>query len=159
MPDGSEGSAVNTFSQILAFLTSLRSARQGAIHSAGHAAAQSSSPSSDQIAGTGSSGGAAILYPDQYFWYILVGILDIVVTYVVLLLGGSEVNSIANQALHAFGHWGLVGIKFASIAVVVLICEFIGRRRGTIGRTLAITAVGISAAPPAIGLAQLATVI
>jgi uncharacterized membrane protein len=96
-----------------------------------------------------------VLYPEHYLWYILASCLDILVTYVIVYrLGGAEVNLIANNLLALFGHWGLIGLKFATVILVVGVCEIVGRLRPTLGRGIAIAAIVISAMPVGIGLLQ-----
>lgn len=95
-------------------------------------------------------------YPDTYCWYILAGVLDIALTWVVLSLGGSEVNIIAQRAIELGGHWGLILLKLSSVVLVIFICEHITRRQPRVARRLAVAAVAISAFPPVMASAQLA---
>jgi hypothetical protein len=99
----------------------------------------------------------SIAYGRLYFWYILLATLDLVTTVIILNLGGREVNSIANAALQAAGPTGLLLLKYASVALVVCICEFIATRKPGLGRMVAIAAIALSAFPVAVGWAQLAT--
>jgi hypothetical protein len=88
------------------------------------------------------------LYPNHYAWYILAASLDIMLTYLIVWgLGGREVNAIAQKFIDALGHWGLILLKFSTVILVIAICEFVGRRRHTLGRLLAIAAVCITALP------------
>jgi hypothetical protein len=103
----------------------------------------------------GAAGTKSVLYPNHYLWYILAATLDVLVTYTIIThLGGSEVNGIADALIQRFGAPGMIGLKFSTIAVVLLICEFVGRRSFGLGRRLATAAVVVSALPAAIGLAQ-----
>ncbi len=96
-----------------------------------------------------------VLYPEHYLWYILASCLDILVTYVIVYrLGGSEVNQIAHNLLELFGHWGLIGLKFATVILVVAVCELVGRPRPALGRRIALSAIVISAMPVGSGLLQ-----
>src|SRR5262245_4089370 len=80
-----------------------------------------------------------VLYPDAYSWYVLASALDVMVTVTVLVhLGAREVNTIARWTIDHSGTWGLIALKFLSVIVVIVICEHIGRRRATIGRSLAV---------------------
>lgn len=97
----------------------------------------------------------SVYYPDEYLWLVLVGTLDIMCTTVILMLGGYEVNPIADRILQAAGISGMVFFKFAAISVVVCICEYIARHRPTTARRLARFAVAISAVPVALGALQL----
>lgn len=92
--------------------------------------------------------GAPVLYPDRYAWYILASTLDIVVTVSVLVhYGAREVNSLAQASIELFGTWGLIGLKFLTLVIVIAICEYIGRRQPRLGRMLATIAIAVSLAP------------
>jgi len=96
-----------------------------------------------------------VLFPDAYAWYVLVSALDVMVTVTVLVhLGAQELNTFAQWTIEEFGTWGLIGLKFISVALVVLICEYVGRRRPGLGRKLAIAAIFLSLLPVAAALAQ-----
>ena len=110
-----------------------------------------------------------MLYPDMYAWYVLVSALDIMVTVKLLThLGESEVapppgavtahevNTFAQWTIDRFGTWGIIGLKFLSVIVVVAICEHVGRRRPMLGRTLAFGAIFVSLLPIASALVQVA---
>ena len=100
-----------------------------------------------------------VLYPNHYAWYILAATLDIVVTHQVLhRYKGSEINQLADALIHRYGLLGMVGLKYSSIVLVVLICEFVGRRSLRLGRRLAVAAILLSAFPVGIGLLQIAAV-
>jgi uncharacterized membrane protein len=89
-----------------------------------------------------------VLYPDQYAWYIFASALDIMVTITVLVhLGAREVNMLAQRSIELFGTWGLIGLKFLSVILVVGICEFVGRRKPRAGQRLATAAILISLVP------------
>ena len=89
-----------------------------------------------------------VLYPDRYAWYVLASSLDIMVTVTVLVhLGAREVNTFAQWSIERFGTWGLIGLKFLSVIVVVAICEHIGRRKPRLGATLATAAILLSLVP------------
>lgn len=99
----------------------------------------------------------AVLYPDMYAWYLLASALDVMVTVTVLVhLGAREVNTFAQWTLERLDVWGLIGLKFLSVIVVVLICEYVGRRRPGLGRSVAFIAIIASLAPVAAALAQTA---
>ncbi len=93
-----------------------------------------------------------LLYPNHYAWYILAGTLDIIVTHFILRLGGEELNGLADHLIERFGVWGLIGLKYGTVVLVVLICEAVGRVRPRWGRALASAAVVLSALPVGIGL-------
>ncbi|MBX3356849.1 MAG: hypothetical protein KF745_00320 [Phycisphaeraceae bacterium] len=92
---------------------------------------------------------------EPYVWLVLVGALDVILTWIVLFFGGSEVNPIAERALAVAGHWGLIGLKFTVVCVVVLICEYIAMHRPALSRRVAVVGVAISSIPIVMALAQL----
>lgn len=100
--------------------------------------------------------GRTIAYGRLYFWYILLATLDLVTTVVILNLGGREVNAIANMVLQAAGPAGLLVLKYASVMLVVCICEYVALRKPGLGRKVVIAAIALSALPVAVGWAQLA---
>ena len=78
------------------------------------------------------------------------------VTYLILnRFGGWEVNQIAAHLEERMGLWGLIVLKYATVVLVVLICEYVGRRRPRLGRGIAVAAIGLSAMPVGIGLLQI----
>ena len=96
-----------------------------------------------------------VLYPTQYAWYVLASSLDLIMTNTVMnYFGAREVNTIADKAIQLFGFWGLIGLKFATVVVVVGICEFVGMRRPSTGKKVAEWAVAISAVPVVLAIVQ-----
>lgn len=91
-----------------------------------------------------------------YFWYILLATLDLVTTVIILNLGGREANAVADFVLQHAGAGGLLVMKYASVMLVVCICEYVAERRPVAARFVALTAVALSAVPVVIGWAQLA---
>lgn len=106
-----------------------------------------------------STGKVHVLYPDRYVWYVFVSALDIILTVTVLVhLGMREANTFAQWSIDRFGTWGLIGLKFLSVIVVVMICEFIGRRDVRRGGRLAYIAIGLSLIPITAAIVQIAYV-
>lgn len=98
----------------------------------------------------------AATYPAEYVWYIFASSLDIMMTYaIVYRLGGREVNAIAAHLVVKFAHWGLIGLKFSTVILVIAVCEIVGRKNERAGRMLAIVAVVLSALPVGYGILQL----
>ena len=96
-----------------------------------------------------------VLYPNQYVWYVFVSSLDLITTKSVMdNFGAREVNTIADKAIQLFGFWGLIGLKFAMVVVVVGICEYVGMRRPRLGKKIAEWAVAISAVPVVVAILQ-----
>ncbi|MFG0284769.1 MAG: DUF5658 family protein [Phycisphaerales bacterium JB039] len=93
-----------------------------------------------------------------YPWYLLVAAMDILVTWAVLATGGSEFNAVAAWAWDAAGVTGLTMLKFATVVVVVLICERIAELSEPAGRRLAQWAVGLSATPILFAAGQALTI-
>lgn len=96
-----------------------------------------------------------VLLPNHYAWYILASSLDVIVTHAIIYhLGGAEANKIADHLLQRFGLWGLVGLKYATVIVVIAVCEWVGRKHPGTARRLAVAAIIISALPVGAGLVQ-----
>ncbi len=102
---------------------------------------------------------APMRYSKYYPWYLLLASLDIMLTWVVLTMGGQEINGIASWALGLGGLSGLIALKFASVVVVVLICETIGPRNERAGKRLVLGSVAISAVPIAVAAFEIASTI
>lgn len=95
------------------------------------------------------------LYPNHYAWYVFAGTLDILVTYVIVMyLGGGEANQLARHVLNRHGWPGMIVLKYATVLVVLLVCEFVGRKSAKTGRRLALAAVVLSSLPVGLGLLQ-----
>lgn len=110
----------------------------------------------DQEAGRPTRLRRGVLYPNLYAWYILAATLDIIVTHQILHeFKGSEVNKLADLLIQRYGVVGMIGLKYSSIVLVVLVCEYVGRAHLRLGRRLAIAAIVISSLPVGIGLLQL----
>jgi hypothetical protein len=96
-----------------------------------------------------------VLYPNHYTWYVLVSSLDLIMTNTVMHhFGAREVNTIADMAIRHFGFWGLIALKFATVVLVVFICEHVGRKRPLLGKKIASWAVAISAVPVVVAVVQ-----
>ena len=93
--------------------------------------------------------GPAVRYPDQYLWFVLFSSLDIMLTWIILHLGGSEVNPIAKAVIEMWDLPGAIGFKFGLMIVVLFVCEYVGSQRDAIGRALVTAAIVISAFPVA----------
>lgn len=115
-----------------------------------------------------------MLYANHYIWYIFVSALDIFLTYLILhpifsspstaMLDapppteprGREVNFLANWIIQLAGVPGMVVYKFALVAIVITICEIIGRKRFLTGRRVVEWAIALSCVPVALALYQMA---
>lgn len=95
-----------------------------------------------------------MLFQNAYVWMIFFSAMDVVLTGLILRSGDGvgldpnrEINPVARLVI---AHWGMLGasfFKFALVMLVIVIAETIGRMKPLVGRTLAWTAVGISAFP------------
>jgi hypothetical protein len=88
-----------------------------------------------------------MLYQSAYLWLVLVSTMDLLLTWVILAAGGSEVNPIARVVIDAGGLPGAITFKYALVVFVILVCEIAGRSRDRTGRGLAYLAVAVSAIP------------
>ncbi len=96
-----------------------------------------------------------VLFPGAYVWCVFFASLDIMVTWIVLHMGGREANGLAAFLIHRLGLWGIVVFKFVVIMSVIAICEFVGRRKHPVGKRLAEWAVALNVVPVAVGIVQL----
>ena len=88
-----------------------------------------------------------VLYPNAYLWLVLVSALDLMLTWVILHFGGYEGNAVAAAVIERFGLNGLVAFKFAIVMLVIILCEWAGRRRASAGRGLAVFAIAVTCVP------------
>ena len=100
--------------------------------------------------------GNDVLFPDHYCWYLLVCVLDLVLTNTMLHhFGGVEVNGLAARIIDSGGFWGLIAFKMATSILVISICEHVGRVRLATAKRVAEWAIAISAIPSVLSLTQL----
>jgi len=97
---------------------------------------------------------APILYPKTYAAFLLVAAMDVICTWVVLALGGRELNAFANLLLQRWDVHGLLALKFSVCVMVLITCEFIGRRRPATAVRLAIAAIVLNMFPVVVGTGQ-----
>ena len=88
-----------------------------------------------------------VLFPDRYLWLVFLSALDLMLTRVILFLGGAEVNPLAERVIDLWGMPGLSMFKFLIVAFVIVACEYVGRISLKQGRRLAIIGVCIAAFP------------
>jgi hypothetical protein len=99
--------------------------------------------------------GQPVLYPRAYLWLVLISSLDIMLTWVILHVGGYEANPLAATIIERFDLWGAVSFKFFLVIVFLLTCEFVGKRRPRTGRAMATIAVCIAAVPVVVAVVLL----
>ncbi len=95
------------------------------------------------------------LYPGLYTWFVFASSLDLLFTWVILHHHGIEANAVADWVIQHYDLRGLIVFKFGMVALIVLICEIVGRRRYQTGLTLARWMVALAFFPVLIGAAQL----
>lgn len=95
------------------------------------------------------------LYPDVHRWFLALAAVDVVLTAIVLSLGGQEANLVPRAVLARAGLAGMVALKTASVVCILLACEFVGRKREPIGRRLALAATAANSIAAAMGGAYL----
>lgn len=98
---------------------------------------------------------APILYPKTYTVFLVLAALDVICTWFILALGGREVNAFANMLLQQWDVHGLLALKFSVVAMVLLICEIVGRKNPSAGGKLVFAAIALNMFPVAVGASQL----
>jgi Domain of unknown function (DUF5658) len=95
-------------------------------------------------------------FPDAYAWYVLACALDLMLTLTVIArFGAREVNAVAEAAIAAGGHSGLIALKVGSMGVVIVVCELIARRNVKAASRVAEWAVVVAALPVILTMAQI----
>lgn len=94
-----------------------------------------------------------VIFPNGYAWFVLISALDVMLTWVILHLGGREANALAARVILHFGLPGLVVYKFLLVIVVICICEFVGRRNAETARKLLSVGIMITCMPVVLALA------
>lgn len=84
-------------------------------------------------------------YPNLYTWLLLASALDVILTLLVLYIwDGGEVNPVAAAVISHLGFQWAIVFKFATVLLVIMICEHVGRKSDASGRRLAAMALLIS---------------
>ncbi len=86
-----------------------------------------------------------------HLWFITASALDIVMTAVVLSIGGREANPVADFVISRFGMHGALAFKFTLAVLVIVFCEIIGQADDRKGRFVARTAICVPASAAALG--------
>jgi hypothetical protein len=95
-------------------------------------------------------------YPAHYPWLLALATLDITLTTLVLSLGGSELNPVANLVIMRTGIPGMAALKAAAILLVVAICERLWRSHPDLGRRIATLGIAANTVPVAVGSVYIA---
>ncbi|MCA9255216.1 MAG: hypothetical protein KDA33_06235 [Phycisphaerales bacterium] len=82
-----------------------------------------------------------LLFARRYLWFVAASALDIVMTTLVLSVGGFEANPLASLVIDRFGMHGAIAYKFTLIIPVIVCCEIVGRHNERKGRALASFAI------------------
>ena len=88
-----------------------------------------------------------IRMPTSCWWIIIAGTLDILLTTVMLSLGGSEANPIAAAVIESYGLIGMVVYKYFVVGLVIFGCEYVYRYQVNTARRLAGILIAIHFAP------------
>ena len=96
----------------------------------------------------------AMRLPLAYAGYVGLSALDGIGTGLILWLGGTEVNPIADAVLSRFGFPGMITFKFALVVLVIVICEHIVRQRPRTAKGVMAIAIAVSLVPVAIAILE-----
>jgi Domain of unknown function (DUF5658) len=96
-----------------------------------------------------------VRYPAIYPWIVLVAMLDVMLTWVSLALGGVEINALARAIIDLADMQGALALKCLSVAAFLVLCERVAVEREDLGERLAIGAVGLQCVPVVAALVQL----
>lgn len=90
--------------------------------------------------------GAPLQLHDETSYFVFANFMDLVMTGILLRFSAVEANPIASYFYHHFGFIGMVGLKIASVALVVVIAQVIAKRSRTKARTLLVAGTILVAA-------------
>ncbi len=93
-----------------------------------------------------------VLYPGREMLLLLLASLDVMLTHLILNLGGVEANPLAARVFDQAGTLGMSVYKFALIGLFVLIMEYVGTKQLVSGRRLATAGIAISSLPVVVAL-------
>jgi hypothetical protein len=98
---------------------------------------------------------APLAHPFIYSLYLIFATLDITLTWIILHLGGAELNHIADWIIVNYDIYGAVVYKYGLVAFVITICEVVTRAKPRVGRRLAEWSVAITVIPVVVALIQI----
>lgn len=96
-----------------------------------------------------------VLFPAAYTWFVFLAAMDVMMTWIVLWVGGREANVLAHWVLNRWDLPGMAAFKFMLVIGVVWVCEVVGRRNLELGRSLAYWAVALNVVPVTLAFVQL----
>ncbi len=95
-------------------------------------------------------------YRWAYVFFVLLSLLDLSLTCFILDgRMGREVNPIAELIVSRYDLFGLIIFKLSMVALIILLCETIGRQRDDLGRLVSRLAAGMTAVPVVLAAFQL----
>jgi hypothetical protein len=95
---------------------------------------------------------SGVLYPNLYAWLVIASSLDVLLTSVILHIGGGEANPVAARIIRHFDIPGMTIYKFLIVSFFILICETVGRLSPRAGKRLAIASIVITCVPVMVAL-------
>jgi len=96
-----------------------------------------------------------VAFPRLYTWFVFLAAMDVMMTAIVLHFGGFEANALAAWVIEHGDKWGTLGFKFAIVALVLCLCEWVGRLDRGAGLRLATAVVVIQSLPVLAAFLQL----
>jgi len=96
-----------------------------------------------------------VTFPNRYLVLTFFAAMDVILTALILHLGGREVNALAEALIQRYGLWGIVAFKFVVVAWVVIVAEFVVRRDERAARVLMRWTIALNVLPVVMALVQL----
>jgi hypothetical protein len=96
------------------------------------------------------------IHQDLCVWFVFLSTLDVMLTWIMLHWGGSEVNALANWIIDRWDIFGLVAFKFGFVTLVICMIHVIARLSTSAARHVAEWAVALATMPVVLALVQLA---
>lgn len=93
-----------------------------------------------------------------YEWIVIVGLLDVLLTWCVMQLGAEEANRVAAAVVRSFGPVGLVMTKLVALVGFVAMCELVRRRRPEMAQAMVLVGLAVWLVPVVVGAATFAEV-
>lgn len=87
-----------------------------------------------------------------YEWVLILGVLDIMLTWCVMELGAEEANHVAAAVVRMFGPVGLLMTKAVGVVGFIAMCELVLRRKPSVARFMVFVAIGVGVVPVVVGL-------
>lgn len=94
----------------------------------------------------------SVLYPNLYAWLVIASSLDVLLTSLILHLGGGEANPFAAKVIHRFDIPGMTIYKFILVSFFIVVCEVVGGLAPRAGRRMAVASIVITCVPVTVAL-------